>query len=426
LCQEQIAGGQPVALAGLDLALRECMVRDLRPIVEALLNAAAAADQTVLPPGHKRHQGRERTIHTLLGPLTYRRAYFYDPATGTGQCPFDRRLGLIGGSSTAPLAKVLCRAAARTAFAAASEDLRAYAGIEVGARQIHRLVQALGPLAKAWLQGNTDRAAPRAPVPVMYVEADGTGVPMRPAELAGRKGRQADGTAKTREVKVGGIFTQHTWDQETGQPWRDLNSSSYIATFAPVETFSALLAKEAGRRSIGRALRQVFISDGAAWAANLARTQFPQALHIVDFYHASEHAHALASCLQPATAAALAAQWRTLLLEADDGVPQLLAQARAQLPAEPERLAAAQQEIGYFENNGAHMRYASYRRDHLFIGSGVIEAACKTVVGQRFKNSGMLWSEPGASHVLAFRCALESDRFDPLWLGLAPSLAAAA
>ena len=84
------------------------------------------------------------------------------------------------------------------------------------------------------------------------------------------------------------------------------------------------------------------------------------------------------------------------------------------------------EEIGYFENNGSHMKYASYRQRHFFIGSGVIEAACKTLIGQRFKRSGMFWSMPGATRLLPFRCAMESKRFDQLWIGLAPSLQAAA
>ena len=425
LCLERIARGHPDALAGLDGALRQALQRDGRALLEGLVNTAAAAAAAATPPGHKRHAGRARTIETLVGAVTYRQDYVYDPATHTGQCPFDRQLGLVG-SYTAPLAKLLTRAAAQTGYATASADMRAYADLTIDARQIHRLVQSLGPRAAAWLQRNTDRAAPPVPCPVMYVEADGTGVPMRPADLAGRTGRQPDGTAKTREVKVGAVFTQQDWDKDTGLPWRDLDSTSYVASLEPVDTFGPRLGQEARRRGIGQADRQVFISDGAAWAAGLARTQFPQALHIVDYYHACEHAHALAKGLDPATAADCAARWRTLLLEADDGVAQLLAQAKAQLPDAPDRLKDAKQELGYFENNGAHMRYASYRREHLFIGSGVIEAACKTVIGQRFKHSGMFWSEPGAAHVLAFRCALASDRFDALWHGLAQALPAAA
>lgn len=406
--------------------MRQCLARDLRPILEGLLNDAAAAAATLPPSGQKRHAGRKRTIETLFGEVTYRRDYFYDPATGKGRFPFDQQLGLVGGSYTAPLAKILTRAAAQTGFAAASADLRAYADLEIDARQIHRLVKTLGAPAQAWLRRAADRAVPTAPIPVFYIEADGTGVPMRPAALAGRKGRQPDGTAKTREVKVGCCFTQHTADKATGLPWRDLGTTSYVASLEPVEAFGACLGQEAVRRGVGHASRQVFLSDGAAWAAGIARTQFPQALHIVDFYHASEHAHSLAQCLQPQAATALLEQWKTLLLEQADGVIQLLAQARAQLPVEPDRLATAIQEIGYFENNGAHMHYASYRKDHLFIGSGVIEAACKTVIGQRLKNSGMFWSEPGATHILAFRCALESNRFDQLWRGLAPPLPSAA
>jgi hypothetical protein len=75
----------------------------------------------------------------------------------------------------------------------------------------------------------------------------------------------------------------------------------------------------------------------------------------------------------------------------------------------------ARKQIGYFETNQSRMLYGSFREAGYFIGSGVIEAGCKTVVGQRVKQSGMLWSVRGADNVLAVRCAVMNRAFDGFW-----------
>jgi hypothetical protein len=136
----------------------------------------------------------------------------------------------------------------------------------------------------------------------------------------------------------------------------------------------------------------------------------------LDLYHALEHLCALTKLLeaQPAAAKALWQTWRQQLLA--DAVAEVLRQARersAKLSGEPAELAA--KEIGYFQNNHSRMLYGTYRALGFFYGSGVVEAGCKTVIGGRCKGSGMLWSEPGATHVLDLRCSLFGNQFDQVW-----------
>jgi hypothetical protein len=152
-----------------------------------------------------------------------------------------------------------------------------------------RIAPAVEPWLAAW------SPATKA-VPVLYISCDGTGTPMRAPELKGRRGKQPDGTAKTREVKLGAVFTQHRTD-EKGHPVRDYASTTYVASYAPAAQFSLLLRAEARRRGVGSAAQVVFLSDGAAWAEDIAEQCFAGCVSILDFYHACERLHQLAAAL---------------------------------------------------------------------------------------------------------------------------------
>jgi hypothetical protein len=249
----------------------------------------------------------------------------------------------------------------------------------------------------------------------MYVATDGTGVAMVPEELEGRAGKQPDGSAKTREVKLGCVFTQTGTDEE-GLPIRDYQSTSYVAGFEEAADFMVRVRQEAIRRRMAAALLMVLLGDGAAWIWEQGKKCFPTALQILDLYHALEHLFALTKLLeaQPEAAKALWLTWREQLQA--DGVAEVIGQARqraATLGGQPAELAA--KEIGYFQNNQSRMLYGTYRAQGFFYGSGVVEAGCKTVVGGRCKGSGMLWSVPGATQVLDLRCSLFGNQFDQVW-----------
>lgn len=349
---------------------------------------------------------RDLGVATLFGEVQVRRDYYLGPAGG--YCPADSALGLEG-SMTAALARLVCRAAAQQPFGTASRDLAEYGAIWVDERQIQRVVQKLGPEVAPWLEQLPPASEP---VPVVYVSCDGTGTPMRHEELVGRKGKQADGSAKTREVKLGAVFTQHVAD-EAGHPLRDHESTSYVASYAPSSEFSLLLRAEARRRGVGSARQVVFLSDGAAWAEEIAEQCFAGCVSVLDFYHASERLHELAVALDPAQATVRAELWQGWLLE--NGVERVIAAGRhlqSQGVDDPETVA---EQLAFFERHRQRMAYGTYRANHWFIGSGVVEAGCRTVIGKRLKQSGMFWLVAGATSVLNFRTLLLSQRFDAFW-----------
>ena len=268
--------------------------------------------------------------------------------------------------------------------------------------------------AAAVLTGALVPLGPPTPVTTLYVAVDGTGVPAVPADTEGRKGKDPDGRAHTREVKLGVAFTQTTVDEQ-GFPIRDPNTSSYVATLEPVEHFGALVYAEARRRGSAKANEVVVLGDGAVWIWNLANLHFPTATHIVDLFHAREHLHDLATLLAPVLGEDRASWLAERKDELDAGdIPAILTAARAlDVPAtKTDDLDTA---LGYFQNNAARMAYQTFRDAGHFVGSGAVEAGCKAVIGQRLKLSGMRWSVPGATGIATLRCQEASDRWEEIW-----------
>lgn len=399
----------------IELGLRQALLKDGCFLLQQLYTQTdICIPEDASRRGEKVHTDRALPMRTLFGVVELRRNYYYAPEAGAGRFPLDDALGLVGSFSPA-VVRLAARAAAREGYEAASQDLAALAGIQIEGRQIHRLVNQVGAkVASALEEGqNTDCEA----IPVMYSEVDGTGVPMVADELAGRKGKQEDGSSKTREAKLGAIFTQTGVDKETGLPVRDLDSTTYVGSFETAEEFGARIRHEAIRRGSGRAVKLVFLGDGAAWIWELARVNFPTAILILDFYHVLERLHELCQGLygeQSPWAGRTEERWKQMLKE--DQVADVIMEARRRLGGlgkqEDDSL---EKQIAFFENQKSRMLYKTYRDQGLFYGSGVIEAGCKAVIGQRLKESGMFWTESGASCVLALRCALKGNRWDECW-----------
>jgi hypothetical protein len=303
---------------------------------------------------------------------------------------------------------MMCRAAAKNSYAEAQADLLEYAGVKVCDRQIQRLVLEIAPTVGPWLK----TVHYQGQIAFMYVCADGTGVPMRKEELEGRKGKQADGSAKTREAKLGCVFLQTEVD-EHGHPVRKEDSTSYIGSFEAAADFGLLLRQEAQRRGLAKATVSIFIGDGAAWVWELARVNFPGAILILDFYHALQHVHGLVDAhwgKETPEGKKRIKRWKGWLL--NDNAGAIVKQAKQEMSwaLDPDK---AQKEIGYLENNLERMTYGTFRKAGYFIGSGVVEAGCKTVIGKRMKCSGMFWSEEGGQGMLDLRCTFLSNRLDP-------------
>ncbi len=397
----------------LESALRSALLKDGAHLLEDLLNDPLYKERQEALPGEKCYHDRAKTVKTLFGEVRILRDY-YVATDGGSRVPLDESLGLIEGYSPG-LAKMMARIAAQDSFEEGSKDLFAYAGVKVGPKAIARMAELVAPQMRA-AHAVAKPEQNTAAIPVMYIGGDGTGVPVRKNEARGRKAKNGEGEAKTREVKLGCVFTQTSPDAE-GKPQRDHNSTTYVGTLQCSEDFGTLLRREAFARGFACAQKTVYLGDGAAWVWEVARINFPQAICILDFYHASEHLSLLAEALYSADPPRVQSQakiWRAMLRE--DRLQEVLAQAGKDLPDIPGPRSIAEKQIAYFETNSSRMTYATFRSQGLFIGSGVVEAGCKTVVGKRLKNSGMFWSVRGAQNVLDLRTALLSNRFDDLWL----------
>jgi hypothetical protein len=414
LATERLASDGHGNIEWLEFGLREAIQKDARMLIEGLLNDPATVVKLDYPlDGEQRYGNRLPMIGTLFGPVEVRRNYYYLAGEKEGRFPLDQALGLIEGCSPA-LARLMCRAGGQSPFESASADLQAYGGIDIEGRSIQRLVNRVAPSIQKGLDAEILAPDLKA-VSVLYVSADGTGIPMVKRELEGHPGRQADGSAKTRETKLGCVYTQQGIDEE-GWPMRDPDSTSYIASLKIAADFGGDLRKEAFRRGMAIAQQTVFIGDGAKWVWEVARVNFPGAVHILDFYHAAQHLGELCDTLYGKGSEKSKSQttlWKACLKE--DGVDEVIAGATAALPRSGPRRKEAKKQIAYFQKNRERMLYATFRTAGYFIGSGVVEAGCRTVVGLRLKQSGMFWSTPGAQNVLSLRAALLGNRFDAYW-----------
>ena len=407
-----------VAVQELEKLVRVAVFKSANQVVALLLQGAAdRIDAAYQPKPGQQRKGREQTtVDGIFGSFQLERDYYYHAGKKQGHYPADAALGLEGGNTPA-LARLAClEAADEASYQKAEEHLQETGGILMSSRQIQRLVQRVGAAAQSWQEREALQPEPGSKaVPILYVSGDASGVPMRKAELEGRAGQQPDGSAKTRMAYLGCVFTQHQRD-EKGHPIRDHDSTTYVSTFGPIEEFGPLLRQEAIRRGLALALQVVLLVDGAAGLANMGRLCFPGVIQIVDFYHALEHAGKVLVALlgskeHPAYKRRLG-RWAKQLLK--DQVEKLIAQAR-QERAGTSRSEAVEKELAYFVHNVERMQYGSFRRQGFFIGSGVVEAGCKTVIGARCKQSGMFWGEPGAENILALRCLHSSRRLDQFW-----------
>jgi hypothetical protein len=367
-------------------------------------------------PGQER-KGRESiNAQGIFGHFPLSRDYYYHPGKKQGHHPADEALGLEV-SYTPALSKLLClEGADETTYLKAERHLKETGGIEVSARQIQRVVQRVGALAQQWQERPAQPSeCERCDAPVMYLSADGTGVPMVPEELVGRKGKQSDGTAKSRQAYLGCVFTQHEVD-EKGRPVRDWESTTYVSSFKAIDDFGPLLRQEGLRRGMGTAQKIVLLIDGASGLENMGKQNFKGGVQIVDFFHAMEHAGIVLEALlgskdHPDYKRRLRC-WAKGLLK--DKVKALIQESRKECTGTL-RAAAVEKALHYFLTNVSRMQYGTFRKAKYFIGSGVVEAGCKTIIGGRCKQSGMFWSKVGAENILALRCIHNSRRLEKFW-----------
>ena len=303
------------------------------------------------------------------------------------------------------------------------QQMKLLAGLEVTTKSVERTAEAIGGNIAAREWAEIGRAVQLdlpivvgKPIPILYIQMDGTGVPAVKKETVGRPGKIEGQPSHTREVKLGCVFTQTACDEE-GYPIRDPDSTTYTGAIETAEEFGKRIYVEAWKRGWSHAEKKVVMGDGAEWIWNLADQHFPGAEQIVDLYHARQHLWDLARRLHPNDEAGqrvwMKVHQRRLL---DRGkIEKLVVALRSTASSNPEVIEKIRTEAAYFERNAVRMRYPQFRRQHLFVGSGVIEAGCKTVIGSRLKQSGMFWTVRGANAIIALRCCHLNGRFEDYW-----------
>ena len=415
-------------MEAVEEAVRQAALAAGAKILEGFLSAAATGrrKEHVLCKCGRRMKSRgvkRKTLLTLLGPARYHHSMFQCPACGAVRYPGDEALDVVGTSRSPGLRRQTARLGAKESFAEVSTDLRELAGIRLSRKDAERISEEIGEDMERRHKAERERLRflepppPEAPktIETLYIEYDGTGVPMTKSEVDGRKGKQKDGSAKTREAKLGCVFTQTDFD-EKGRPIRDPASTTFTGAIENAAQFSHRIYAEAVRRGLYEAKRVVVLSDGAEWIKNIAQTNFPYATHIIDLYHAREHLVQLCKLLfdrDPKRFNRYKDRWWE---ELDAGeIERIVDEARALLPRDKRAGKDTRREINYFEKNKARMRYAQFKADGYFVGSGVIEAACKNIAADRLKKSGMEWTVRGANAIIALRCAIASGRDEDYW-----------
>ncbi len=425
---EALLGQEAVAeldFEALEVALRHRTRRLAARAIEQRLNADLSDEASPRVRcrcgSQARYAGRRtKQVESVLGPLRLERAYYHCSSCGQGFCPRDRQLGLENTSLSPALTRMAGTVGAMVSFQEGSELLRELAGVAVDAKQVERTAEALG---KEIAEDERDDSEPSDTLPLpqtLYLGMDGTGIPLRAEELTGRTGKQPDGSAKTGEVKLCTIWSAESLDEQ-GIPVRDegsvtysaaLESASALDTATERSPFAQRVWREAMRRRFGQAPRQVVLGDGAPWIWNITEEQFPEALQIVDRFHAKQHLSDLAKALYGPTAPR-ASQWAERRKEELDTGKflALLNAIRRQVSHSEE----ARRCLHYFQTNRHRMRYPEFHAQGLCTSTGVVEAGCKVAIGTRLKRAGMHWTIHGSNAIIALRCSKLSGRFQDFW-----------
>lgn len=425
---DALIGADPIAaldLEAVEIAARRGVLEIAARAIEQRLNADRSDDlgpHATCPCGGQAHYAgrRAKTIETVLGPIRVDRAYYHCRACEHGWCPRDVALGVVDTTLSPGVTRMVGRVGAAVSFAEGQALLRELAAVSVTVKQVERTAEALGREIATDERTVVEAVATAERPTTLYLGLDGTGVPMRTTELVGRTGKQPDGSAKTREVKLCTVWSA---DQRApdGTAVRDAGSITYSAAIETaavsdrsrhLSAFAQRVQRETQRRGFDRAARRVALGDGAVWIWNLVDEQFPDAIQIVDRFHAKSHLSEVAKAIYGPTSD-LGRQWASARHgELDAGQMDALLAA---IDAHAATSDVARQCADYLRHNRPRMRYPLFHAAGLCTSSGVVEAGCKVTVGARLKRAGMHWTVRGANAILALRCCQLSGRFEDFW-----------
>jgi hypothetical protein len=415
-------------LEATEMALRSALHRAGAAALSQLLEFPAPSKEgrtLACPCGQpaRYREQRSKPVLTAVGPVEVLRPYYLCAHCGVGQFPVDVQLDIAHTEFSPGVRRMQAMVGQEAPFDHGREQMKVLAGLEVTTKSVERTAEAIGADIAQRQQTEIQKALQLDlpvitgnPIRILYVQMDGTGVPVVKKETIGRQGKTAGQPAHTREVKLGCVFTQTTWDKK-GYAIRDPDSTTYTGAIESAEEFGRRIYAEAWRRGWSRALKKVVMGDGAEWIWNLVALHFPDAIQIVDLYHARQHLWEVARQLYPDDKVSqkywMKIHQKRLL---DKGkIEKLVGALRSIDTAHPQMAEKIRTEADYFERNAERMRYPKFRRQHLFVGSGVVEAGCKTVIASRLKRSGMFWTVRGANAILALRCCHLNSEFEDYW-----------
>ncbi len=370
------------------------------------------------------HGLRSKAVLTALGRVEVSRPYYLCAHCGRGQFPVDVELDIENTEFSPGVRRMQAMVGHEAPFDDGREQMKTLADLEVTTKSVERTAEAIGADIAQREQAKIQKALQLdlpvivgKPIRIVYVQMDGTGIPVVKKETAGRLGKAEGQPAHTRECKLGCVFTQTTWDKQ-GYAIRDPDSTTYTGAIETAEEFGRRIYAEASRRGWSRALLKVVVGDGAEWIWNIAELHFPGTIQIVDLYHARQHLWEVARKLYPNDEGKQKAWMKMHQKLLDRGKSEKLVDALRAIKSDNAQIAEkVRAEADYFERNRERMRYPKFRRQHLFVGSGVIEAGCKTVIALRLKRSGMFWTVRGANAIVALRCCQLNGEFETYWEG---------
>lgn len=427
----RVLGNQPghkIDLEATEKALRQMGQRLGGSLLEKLLNGNGESSSSRIDCG-KGHRARlvgvrSKQLMTVLGQIQIRRAYYYCEQCGQGVIPKDRELDIVSTSLSPGVRRMIGLVGGKEPFNEGRVDLQELAGVCVSTKAVERASEAIGEDIEASAKPDRELVvsgkivaleSKRNPIVRMYIAMDGTGVPVVPGETVGRKGKDETGEAKTREARLGCVFTQ-TMIDDSGEPVRDEDSTTYVGAIESAEEFGPRIYAEAVRRGVRNAVEVVVLGDGAPWIWTIADLHFYGAIQILDLYHALEHVTAIAKSVY-VVMDKKAKTWleRSIERVKSGDIKALLRSLKRLQPEGQEARLVLSREIEYFKRNRERMRYTEFRKRGLFIGSGVMEAGCKTVIGRRLKLSGMRWTVRGANAIIALRSYQMSGLWEGYW-----------
>nr|HET6901966.1 ISKra4 family transposase [Ktedonobacteraceae bacterium] len=441
--------------------LRACLSVG-RTMMEQILNhTAQEAERPSRREGACGHQQRlvglrSKQLHTLMGKVSIGRAYYQcvveeaEPSTtcSHGQAPWDVVWGQVAGRTSPGVQKLLGKLVSRLTLSEAVDTFTDVLPLPMSERQALNLIQPLGEAlseqeeeqvqalfeqaATKEMQAAEQGAVLGPPIRRLYIETDGVMARIRRGSVPMEEGETKRTGDVYREIKVGAVFEgipgRERSELVPGVFLDEPGPIQYVARRLHVEEFGRFLYTLAQRCGVDRAQEVVILGDGAHWIRHVVEDHFPDAVHIVDLYHAREHLWNVANAVY-GSGTPQGAAWAN---QADDllthGQIEDLVHMIEKLPIIPALPGASRSiaaiEAEYFLSNAERMRYPAFRAKGMHIGSGIAEAACKTVVSTRAKKSGMRWTPDGLDAVLALRTAVLNQSYNSFWDPSQPLLAA--